>query len=318
MKKILVLALIGIMVFSMTAWGAEPATGSDTDESSETAGFFGDSDAVDQAMELMEAEDYDAAVSILQEAADEGDAYALFLLGMCYEDGSIVEQDLEKAAELYQEALAAGYYPDEEDVARLTEVLGEGYEELLAPAAQDIAVVQLTIDGKQVEATVAEDEDGSFTVTYEDEDGEHSFSGGGMAEGEDGTMRPITMEEYIEYLESDIDTVEYEEGTSFEDIINMISESGYDINALFDQIADLVEIFMNDGETETAGNIIHAVGHLINTIINGEDTGAASSELVRDLILDEDSLSQLSSGTILDIYETSRDELIQRGIIAAE
>ena len=105
---------------------------------------------------------------------------------------------------------------------------------------------------------------------------------------------------------------------SFEDVINNLSGSGYDIKGLFDQIADLVEIFMNDGENETVGNIIRAVGDLVNTIINGEDTSSASSELVRDLIMDEDSLSQLSSGTILDIYEASRDELIERGIIVAE
>ena len=124
------------------------------------------------------------------------------------------------------------------------------------------------------------------------------------------------MEEYIEHLETEPE--EYEEGSSFEDIINNLSGSGYDIKGLFDRIADLVEIFMNDGETETVGNIIRAVGDLVNTIVNGDDTSSASIELVRDLILDEDSLSQLSSGTILDIYETSRDELIQRGIIEAE
>ena len=105
---------------------------------------------------------------------------------------------------------------------------------------------------------------------------------------------------------------------SLEDIIKTINESGYDIINLFDRIAGLVEIFMNDGETETVGNIIRVVGHLVNTIINGEESSGVDSELIRDLILDEESLPQLSSGAILDIYETSRDELIRRGIIAAE
>ena len=49
----------------------------------------------------------------------------MFALGMCYQDGTGVEQDLEKASEWYEKALDAGYVPDEEDVARLTEVLGE-------------------------------------------------------------------------------------------------------------------------------------------------------------------------------------------------
>ena len=37
----------------------------------------------------------------------------------------IEQKDLEKAAELYQQALDAGYEPDEEDQVRLEEVLGE-------------------------------------------------------------------------------------------------------------------------------------------------------------------------------------------------
>ena len=41
--------------------------------------------------------------------------YALFNLGMCYQDGTGVEKDPEKAAELYQKALDAGYEPTEEE-----------------------------------------------------------------------------------------------------------------------------------------------------------------------------------------------------------
>ena len=120
------------------------------------------------------------------------------------------------------------------------------------------------------------------------------------------------------YENLDFATAGNDSAYSLEDIIRSINESGYDIIGLFNQIADLVEIFINDGETETVGNIIRAVGHLVNTVITGDDASPASSELVRDLILDEDSLSQMSSGTVLDIYEACRDELAQRGIVVVE
>ena len=41
--------------------------------------------------------------------------------------GNGVEKDLEKAAEIYRQALEAGYEPDEGDQIRLEEVLGEEY-----------------------------------------------------------------------------------------------------------------------------------------------------------------------------------------------
>ena len=52
---------------------------------------------------------------------------AIFMIGECYYLGNGVEKDLEKAAEWYEKALDAGYKPDEEDKARLKEVLGEEY-----------------------------------------------------------------------------------------------------------------------------------------------------------------------------------------------
>ena len=52
---------------------------------------------------------------------------AMFALGdFCYE-GIILEKDPEKAAEWYRKALDAGYEPEEEDQARLKEVLGDDY-----------------------------------------------------------------------------------------------------------------------------------------------------------------------------------------------
>ena len=43
---------------------------------------------------------------------------------MCYQDGTGVEKDIKKAAELYQRALDDGYEPTEEEKPRVKEVLG--------------------------------------------------------------------------------------------------------------------------------------------------------------------------------------------------
>jgi len=75
--------------------------------------------------------------------------------------------------------------------------------------------VQLWLHGNQVEATIESEEDGAFTVTYEDEEGIHEFGGGGMAEDENGEMRPLSMEEYIEYLQNESVDVELKEDGSY-------------------------------------------------------------------------------------------------------
>ncbi len=116
---------------------------------------------IEEVRTLIEAEDYEAAVPILQEAADIGDAEAQNMLGNCYmyglgieqdeeeaakyyqlsaDQGNIpaaynlafsylngkgVEQDLKTAEEWYQKALDAGYEPDDEDQKHIAEVMGE-------------------------------------------------------------------------------------------------------------------------------------------------------------------------------------------------
>ena len=49
-----------------------------------------------------------------------------------------MEQDLEKAAEMYRQALASGYVPDEESQENIKAVLGEDYAQtdVEAEAAQ--------------------------------------------------------------------------------------------------------------------------------------------------------------------------------------
>jgi len=53
---------------------------------------------------------------------------AMFRIGECYELGQGVKKDVDKAAKWYRRALDAGYESDEEDQARLKEVLGEEYQ----------------------------------------------------------------------------------------------------------------------------------------------------------------------------------------------
>ena len=61
-----------------------------------------------QAISLYEAEDYDAAVPLLQEAADQGNAEAQNKLGNCYFYGWGVDQDYEEALKWYQLAADQG------------------------------------------------------------------------------------------------------------------------------------------------------------------------------------------------------------------
>ena len=70
-------------------------------------------------------QDYDLAVKYFKEAAERGNIYVLFNLGICCQDGTGVEKDIEKAAELYQRALDYGYEPTEEEKPRVEEVLGK-------------------------------------------------------------------------------------------------------------------------------------------------------------------------------------------------
>ena len=72
--------------------------------------------------------------------------------------------------------------------------------------------LQIWIRGDQTEA-VMEIREGSYTLTYEDGNGEsRQQSGGGVAIGPDGTERPVTEEEILEYL--DAPDVEYLEDGS--------------------------------------------------------------------------------------------------------
>ena len=149
MKKNCILAALCL---ALTAW---PVMAAETEE---------ELSLTRQAQILMEEEDYEAAIPLLREAAEKGDAtgqlelgncyynglgiekddqeavkyyqlsaeqgvpVAMFAYGDCYYLGNGVEQDLKKASEWYQKALSAGYEPDESDQEHLAEVLGEDYD----------------------------------------------------------------------------------------------------------------------------------------------------------------------------------------------
>lgn len=126
------------------------------------------------------------------------------------------------------------------------------------------------------------------------------------------------IQEISESLEEETtqNSTDVSEGFSLPDAIDSINESGFDVRKIFNLIGDLVDIASNDGASTTAGNIIRAVGNLVCAIINNDDNSVidANGDLAKELILDENSLSQLSSGMILDIYDATKEELIKRGI----
>ena len=111
---------------------------------------------------------------------------------------------------------------------------------------------------------------------------------------------------------------ETEEG-SLSQVIESIASSQFHIENLFILIADIVDIANGNGESTPAGNIIRAAGTLISALMSRDESAVknANSQLVRELILADNKLSELSNGIILDIYEASRDELIRRGMIDA-
>ena len=63
--------------------------------------------------------DYETALELLQAAADQGMAEAMFEVGRCYENGKGVEQDYEKAVEYYRIAADMGIQEAEDALKKL-------------------------------------------------------------------------------------------------------------------------------------------------------------------------------------------------------
>lgn len=61
--------------------------------------------------------------------------------------------------------------------------------------------VRVWIKGRSTEAELTQNEDYSYTLTWQDEDGEtREMGGGGVVMEDDGSERAITAEEYLEQL----------------------------------------------------------------------------------------------------------------------
>ncbi|MBR5116694.1 MAG: sel1 repeat family protein, partial [Lachnospiraceae bacterium] len=61
-------------------------------------------DLLAEAERLADQGEFDKAVPLLREAADQGDGLALYNLGVYYQEGTGVEQDYEKALSFYRQA----------------------------------------------------------------------------------------------------------------------------------------------------------------------------------------------------------------------
>lgn len=72
--------------------------------------------------------------------------------------------------------------------------------------------IQLWRYGDQTDA-ILEIQDGSYELTYTDEDGTHTQGGGGVAIDVFGRERPLTEEELMEELRENIDVLYEEDGT---------------------------------------------------------------------------------------------------------
>lgn len=86
--------------------------------------------------------------------------------------------------------------------AAVVMVMGLGFAAYAADVGGIQRSIQLWINGDQTSA-VLDMRDGSYTVTYQDEDGaSHEIGGGGVAIEDDGTERPLTEDEILYELDS--------------------------------------------------------------------------------------------------------------------
>jgi TPR repeat protein len=88
--------LLVVLCLVLTAW---PVMAEETEKASSL---------IEEARVLIEAEDYEAVVPLLQEAADMGNADGQNMLGNCYMSGLGIEQDEEEAVKYYQLAADQG------------------------------------------------------------------------------------------------------------------------------------------------------------------------------------------------------------------
>lgn len=90
--------------------------------------------------------------------------------------------------------------------------------------------IQLWRYGDQTDA-ILEIQDGSYELTYTDEDGTHTQGGGGVAIDIFGRERPLTEEELMEELRENIDVLHKEDGT----VWVYYQDQSLEITDLFDE-----------------------------------------------------------------------------------
>ena len=74
--------------------------------------------------------DEDGAVALLEERVKEGDTDAMWMLGLCYEFGIGIEQDIEQAEKLYQQSSDGGNEIGKFFVSHELCAYGRGSEEM--------------------------------------------------------------------------------------------------------------------------------------------------------------------------------------------
>ena len=90
--------------------------------------------------------------------------------------------------------------------------------------------IQLWVHGDQTDA-VMDMEDGNYTLSYDDAQGHHEQGGGGVAIDAFGRERPLTDEELLEEINSNVDVEYREDGT----VWVYYQDQAMEITDLFDE-----------------------------------------------------------------------------------
>ena len=128
MKKIVLCFMLSFALMTFPVMAEENKETASVEETEEAASAAEQNDTVknllSKAKALLEEKKYEEAVPFLRKAADQGNAKAMYGLGLLYDLGIGVDKDLEAAAQWYQKALDAGFVPrDAEETAHINELL---------------------------------------------------------------------------------------------------------------------------------------------------------------------------------------------------
>ena len=128
MKKIVLCFMLSFALMTFPVMAEENKETASVEETEEAASAAEQNDTVknllSKAKALLEEKKYEEAVPFLRKAADQGNAKAMYGLGLLYDLGTGVDKDLEAAAQWYQKALDAGFEPrDEEEAEHLKELI---------------------------------------------------------------------------------------------------------------------------------------------------------------------------------------------------